>query len=107
MVYLPIYVICIAPAALMWQRPVALTLVYAVAAAGLLWWRHSRADLVYFFVPFVLGPAGELFAVQGGAWGYDGAGMLPIWLPFVWGLAGLFMKNVSEALAGTGRAGLR
>lgn len=98
--YLPIYVACIAPAALMWQRPVALALLYAVIAVGLLLWRHSASDLVYFFVPFFFGPAGEYFAVQQGAWNYNGSTTLPIWLPFVWGIAGLFMKNVSETLAG-------
>ena len=98
--YLPIYVACIAPAALMWQQPVALALVYVVIAAGLLFWRHSASDLVYFFTPFFLGPIGEFFAVQRGAWSYDGSKTLPIWLPFVWGIAGLFMKNVSEALTG-------
>jgi hypothetical protein len=98
--YLPIYLLCIAPAALLWQRPVALTVVYGIAAAGLLLWRHSRSDLVYFFVPFFCGPAGEFFAVHQGAWTYGGDSVIPIWLPFTWGIAGLFMKNVSQALAG-------
>ena len=98
--YLPIYVVCIAPAALLWRQPLALAVFYAVASAGLLLWRHSRADLIYYFVPFVFGPAGEIFAVRGGAWSYAEAGeSIPIWLPFVWGIAGLFMKNMSEALA--------
>ena len=102
-----IYVACIAPAALMWQRPLALAAVYVVIATGLLAWRHSRADLVYFFVPFFMGPAGELFAVRYGAWTYEGTETLPIWLPFVWGIAGLFMKNLSEALAGSAGGGAR
>lgn len=97
--YLPIYAVCILPAALLWQHPVALTILYAAAATGLLLWRHSSSDLIYFFVPFFMGPAGEFFAVKGGAWEYSGASVLPIWLPFVWGIAGLFMKNLSEALA--------
>lgn len=100
--YLPIYVVCIAPAALLWNQPVVLALVYAVTSVLLLAWRHSTTDLVYFFVPFFLGPAGEIFAVRGGAWEYSAhTSTLPIWLPFVWGIAGLFMKNVSAALAGS------
>lgn len=98
--YLPIYLFCVAPAAFLWQRPVTLTVVYAIASLGFLIWRHTTADLVYFFVPFFLGPAGELFAVQQGAWSYPETRLLPIWLPFAWGIAGLFMKNVSEALSG-------
>lgn len=100
--YLPIYVACVAPAALLWHQPAVLTFVYAVTSVLLLAWRHSTTDLIYFFVPFLLGPAGEIFAVRGGAWVYsDQTTTLPLWLPFVWGIAGLFMKNVSAALAGS------
>ncbi len=98
--YLPIYVVCVVPAALMWRQPLALALVYVVVSIGLLWWRHSRSDLAYYLVPFVMGPAGELVAVRGGAWAYADTGAVPIWLPFAWGIAGLFMKNVSEVLSG-------
>ena len=102
--YLPIYVACIAPAALLWQKPMVLTLFYLVTALGLLSWRHSAEDLIYFFVPFVFGPAGEFFAVQQGAWSYAGTPLIPYWLPFAWGIAGLFMKNLSEALSKLGRS---
>lgn len=98
--YGPVYILCIAPAALLWHRPLLLTWLYVAACIGILLWRHSRSDLVYFFVPFFMGPAGEYFAVRSGAWTYTGETVLPIWLPFVWGLAGIFMKNVSEALSG-------
>ena len=99
--YLPIYALCIGPAALLWRQPIVLAVIYIVVSAGLLLWRHSKTDLVYYFVPFFLGPIGETFAIQGGAWTYANHELLfPIWLPFVWGIAGLFMKNVSESLSG-------
>ena len=97
--YLPIYLLCIAPAALLWERPLLLTLIYALASVGLLAWRRSPADRIYYFVPFVFGPAGEYFAVRFGAWDYALTDTLPIWLPFAWGIAGLFMKSFSEAVA--------
>ncbi len=96
--YLPIYVVCIAPVVLLWQRPVTLTLVYIVASAGVLLWRRKSTDLIYFFVPCVLGPVGEFFAVRAGAWKYAGEHLIPLWLPFAWGLAGLAMMNISEVL---------
>jgi len=99
--YLPVYALCIGPAALFWHQPILLAVVYIVVSAGLLMWRHSSSDLVYYFVPFFLGPIGEIFAVQGGAWTYaDDDLLFPIWLPCVWGIAGLFMKNVSESISG-------
>lgn len=96
--YLPIYAVCIVPVVLLWQRPVTLTLVYIVASAGVLLWRRRPTDLIYFLVPGILGPAGEFFAVRAGAWAYAGEHMIPLWLPFAWGLAGLAMMNISEAL---------
>lgn len=104
MKFLPIYVLCIGPVVFLWQRPVVLTVVYGVLAAALLLWRHSASDLAYFFVPFFLGPAGEFFAVWKGAWTYSLTETLPIWLPFTWGIAGLFMKNASESFTAPDRS---
>lgn len=102
--YLPLYLACAALAGLLWRRPVVLTLCYAALSAGLLLRWHSRRDLVYYFVPFVLGPAGEALAVSLGAWAYPPpARFLPLWLPFAWGIAMLFMHRVAEAVAAAGR----
>ena len=60
---------------------------------------HSKSDLVFYFVGFALGPVGEFVAVYFGAWKYSKPlYLIPIWLPFLWGIAALFMKKLSETL---------
>ena len=99
LLYFPIYLACIALAGLLWAQPMLLVAIYLALTAALLYKWHSRSDLIYYFVPFVLGPAGELFPVLMGSWKYSLAPHhIPLWLPFVWGVAGLFMKKTSEAL---------
>ncbi len=101
--FLPIYLLCVGPAAFLWSKPVLLVVLYIILAVALLIRWHSRTDLIYFAVPFVLGPAGETLAVTYGAWSYSGVRtLLPVWLPFVWGIAGLFMKKTCEALTELG-----
>ena len=97
--YLPLYIICIGSAGLLWERPVLLTSLYVVVSAFLLTRYHSKGDLIYFFVPFFMGPLGELLPVGMGAWTYsEPLMMIPLWLPFVWGIAGLYMRRTSQAI---------
>ena len=97
--YVPIYLMCALSAGLLWRHPGFLFTIYLVTAAMLLYRWHTRADLFYFFVPFLLGPLGEIFAVGLGAWQYSKAALgVPLWLPLAWGIAMLFMKKTADAL---------
>ena len=97
--YVPIYIACIGLAGLLWQRPVLLAICYIAISAVILTFYHSKGDLIYFFVPFFLGPLGEMVPIAFGAWTYSKPLVLvPLWLPFVWGLAGLFMRRTSTAI---------
>ncbi|MEM7354198.1 MAG: hypothetical protein AAF657_25565 [Acidobacteriota bacterium] len=97
--YLPIYITCIALAGLLWQRPLGLLCLYVAISVLILWKFHAKGDLIYYFVPFFMGPLGELLPVALGAWTYSKPlWMIPMWLPFVWGLAGLFMRRTSVVL---------
>jgi hypothetical protein len=59
---------------------------------------HTASDIIFYFVAFVLGPAGELCATVFGAWSYaQPFYLIPTWLPLLWGLAALVVKNLSEA----------
>lgn len=101
--YLPFYVLCIALASALWQVPGVLTTCYVVLGGGMLLRWHTRSDLAYFFLAFVLGPAGELVATHYGAWQYTKpAFLIPLWLPLAWGISGLFFKRAAEALSGAG-----
>jgi hypothetical protein len=45
---------------------------------------HSRSDLMFYVVAFVLGPLGEIVAVSSGAWEYARPSyLIPMWLPFL------------------------
>lgn len=99
--YLPYYVACIGLASALWRNPVVLLLGFiGLSVLMLLRW-HALDDVVSFLVPFVLGPVGEFIAIYNGAWHYSKPLLLvPIWLPFAWGCASLYMKRTADVLAG-------
>ena len=96
---LGLYALCIVLVGLLWHKPVVLTTCYmALSIVALTKW-HTKSDLLFYFVTFVLGPLGESVAVYLGAWKYSKPlFVIPLWLPFLWGICALFMKNLSETL---------
>jgi len=96
---LGLYAVCILLVGFLWHKPVILTICYmALSGVALTKW-HTKSDLLFYFVTFVLGPIGELVAVYLGAWKYsEPFFLIPVWLPFLWGICALFMKNISESL---------
>jgi len=99
--YLPLYGGCIALVAAFWRSPVLLTgLLIVVAGAMLLRWRRP-SDVLYFLLAAILGPLGEFVAIGYGAWEYSLPLLnIPLWLPLAWGIAGIYLKKTTEALAG-------
>jgi hypothetical protein len=96
---LGLYALCIVLVCLLWPKPVLLTICYiALSIVALTKW-HTKADLLFYFVTFILGPMGESVAIYFGAWKYSKPlYLIPIWLPLLWGICALFMKNISETL---------
>ncbi len=96
---LGLYAVCIVLVGLLWHTPVVLTICYmALSVIALAKW-HTKSDLLFYSVTFVLGPLGESVAVYLGAWKYsEPLFLIPMWLPFLWGICALFMKNISETL---------
>lgn len=96
---LGIYAISVALAGFFWGKPVLLTISYGVISMIMLTKWHERSDLIFYFVAFGLGPIGEAFAIYLGAWQYSKPFyLIPVWLPFLWGISALFLKKISEAL---------
>jgi hypothetical protein len=96
---LGLYAICIVLVGLLWHKPILLTICYvAISIVGLSKW-HTNSDLLFYSITFILGPVGESVAVYFGAWKYSKPFFLiPLWLPFLWGICALFMKNITETL---------
>ncbi len=96
---LGIYCLCVVLAGLLWHKPILLTSTYLIISLIMLYKWHARSDIVFYAAGFLLGPAGEIFAVYRGAWQYtEPFYLIPLWLPFLWGIAVLFFKKLSESL---------
>ena len=84
--------------AVLWRYPVALIALLLVTAAVIYRIRPNATSIVVYATAFVFGPAAEAVSITTGAWAYDSNNILgvPVWLPFVWGNAGLFILNMAE-----------
>jgi hypothetical protein len=82
----------------LWRYPVALTVLLIVAGAAIYALRPSRTSACVYAVGFFFGPLAEGLAIQTGAWEYASPSVLgiPVWLPFVWGNAALFIQNTAD-----------
>jgi hypothetical protein len=94
-----IYVLSLTLAALLWHRTVILMLCYVVISIVIFIRWHTKSDLFFYGVAFGLGPIGESAAIYFGAWEYSKPFyLIPIWLPLLWGIAAVLVKNISETL---------
>ena len=84
--------------AVLWRYPAALIALLVVTAAAIYKIRPNATSLVVYATAFVFGPAAEAVSITTGAWAYHSNDFLgvPVWLPFVWGNAGLFILNMAE-----------
>jgi hypothetical protein len=95
-----IYALCIALVSFLWSHPISLSACLVLIGVLMLRGWHSKTDLLFYSVAFLLGPLGEAVAVRSGAWSYSRPSFLiPLWLPLLWGIVGLFLKKLCESLA--------
>lgn len=82
----------------LWHYPVALVALLLVTAVGIYRIRPIATSIVVYMTGFVFGPLAEALSISTGAWEYDTTHLLgvPVWLPFVWGNAALFIQNMAE-----------
>jgi uncharacterized membrane protein YoaT (DUF817 family) len=82
----------------LWHYPVALIALLLVTAVGIYAIRPNATSIVVYLTGFVFGPLAEAVSISTGAWEYDTTHLLgvPVWLPFVWGNAALFIYNMAE-----------
>ena len=98
-VEIAVYALSSALASFLWRVPYFLAFCLVLVSVFALYRWHTRSDLLVYFIGFVLGPAAEGVAVYFGAWAYSKPFFLiPIWLPFLWGIAVIFVKRLAETL---------
>jgi len=79
-----------------WTQPLIMFTLVLIISAFKLW--VDRDAAVYYFVAAVSGPLVEIVCVYFGIWSYTLPQFLgiPIWLPLVWGMFGLFLKKFQD-----------
>ena len=82
----------------LWRHPLALTTLLVATGLAIYALRPSRTSACVYVVGFVFGPLAEGLAIHTGAWAYASPVVLgiPLWLPFVWGIAALFIQNTAD-----------
>jgi len=94
-----IYGLCIVLVGSLWHKPILLTICYIIISIMVLIKWHQKSDLVFYAITFFLGPIGESVAIYLGAWQYSRPFyFIPAWLPFLWGICALFLKNISDTI---------
>ena len=82
---------------LFWQNSLLLAgILIVISALMLLVWRNKE-DLILYTMSGIAGALAESTAIALGAWSYAIPGIIgiPYWLPFLWGIAAVFIKRIS------------
>ena len=82
----------------LWRTPLALTVLLIVTGVAIYALRPSRTSAFVYLIGFLFGPLAEAVSIRTGAWEYASPTFLgiPLWLPFVWGIAALFIQNTAD-----------
>ena len=82
----------------LWRTPVALTALLIATGVAIYALRPSRTSAFVYLMGFLFGPLAEAVSIRTGAWEYASPTFLgiPLWLPFVWGIAALFIQNTAD-----------
>ena len=82
----------------LWRTPVALTALLILTGVAIYALRPSRTSAFVYLIGFLFGPLAEGVSIRTGAWEYASPTFLgiPVWLPFVWGIAALFIQNTAD-----------
>ncbi|MBN1502752.1 DUF2878 family protein [Candidatus Woesearchaeota archaeon] len=83
-----------------WEKPLELTLGLLSLSALMLLISKKKEDLVLFVVCGASGAIAEIIGIFFGAWNYSlpQLGIIPYWLPILWGIAALFVKRTSQEI---------
>lgn len=84
----------------LFRQTLLLLVILACMHVGTLYLLRSKRYLAIYAAASVLGPAAEAISIYAGAWSYSDPSFLgiPLWLPLVWGSAGVLFMKLSETL---------
>ena len=83
--------------AFLWQTPFLLTFCLLGVAILMFLVEAKKQAITIYTIVFLVGSVSEIFLIYFGAWVYTDPHFfnVPIWLPFLWGNAGLFINRLS------------
>jgi O-antigen ligase len=86
--------------AIFWRNPLPLSLIMLALAAAMLAICFSKRLLLFFIIAALAGTLAEMCGIYSGAWSYatSPAPYTPVWLLPLWGVAGIFMLRLREAI---------
>ncbi len=80
-----------------WRDNLLLSALLVILGTVTLRFWHTKSDKMFFIVPAILGPSMEAVCIYFGAWAYSNPTFLiPVWLPLVWGIAGISIGRISN-----------
>lgn len=84
----------------LWNTPFVLLGMVLLLIVVVFVLQPSRNVLAVFLFAALLGPMAEMLCVQAGAWRYTNPQFfgIPVWLPFLWGLFGMAVYELSIVL---------
>ncbi len=84
----------------LWEKPFALTVILFFIGIVILIARWNKKDLILYLSIGIAGALAESFAIVFGAWSYGLPQIIgvPYWLPLLWGIAAIFIKEISKEI---------
>lgn len=87
---------------LLWHSPYILISALILLAVIKHFLSPVKKEFVTFLVSGFFGPLGETLIMRSGPWSYSSVDFInfPVWLPFLWGLAGTIWITLYESYIG-------
>lgn len=60
----------------------------------------NAEEILLYIIVSILGPLAEALSISSGVWNYAKPNLfgIPYWLPFLWGIAGIYISRLSQFL---------
>lgn len=84
--------------AFFWKAPLITCAILLLCGIIMMRLENEKHVVVIYIIGFLFGPISEVIAMMSGAWSYAQNHILtiPIWLPFIWGNAALYINRLNK-----------